>query len=184
MKNRSRIIVFLVIIGILIFGAVEGVFNPKISARQKQYAVEQSNPLTHNLKSILKFKNKYMGNASNLSNLFRVLPLNELNRTFELFPDSLTVDINYKENPVNVEDNKLKAALLYNATAAFALIDNLEGIYFKFPSATYVVKRSDFEKWYGVELSALLEKELWKSKVQDKLEDSKYLNTAAEALID
>ena len=144
---------------------------------------DQQNPTTHDLNNILKYKNKYMGNSSNIINLFYNLPLSNMEISYELFPDKLTAQVNYKEKIENINKNKVVKALLYNSTAAFALIDNIEAINYNFTGLTYKVSRSDVEKWYGQNLSALLNTEDWKSKTQLKLEDNEYVNGFAKAVL-
>lgn len=93
-----------------------------------------------------------MGNASNLANLFSSLPLSNTDRSYQLYPDTLTAEVNYKETVMNIGEEKVNKAFIYNATAAVALIDNLDAIHFDFAGESYKVIRSDVEEWYGVEL--------------------------------
>ncbi|HEY5562112.1 MAG TPA: DUF4825 domain-containing protein [Clostridiaceae bacterium] len=182
MKTRNRIIICLIVIGTSLLILVQGIIIPKNNQEKKQYIIEQQEPTTHDLESILKYKSKYMGNFSNMVNLFHTLPLNNKPRTFELFSDN-TMDVNYKENIENISGDKLSKALIYNSTAAFALIDNLQGINYNFTDGKYIVQRSDIEKWYGEDLLKLLTKDEWKSKVQVKLEDEEYIKSASEVLL-
>jgi hypothetical protein len=43
--------------------------------------------------------------------------------------------------------------------------------------------RSDVKKWYGEDISDLLKEDIWKSKVQDKLNDNEYVNNCAKAIL-
>jgi len=52
-----------------------------------------------------------------------------------------------------------------------------------FTGLTYKVLRYDVEKWYGQDLSGLLKNEECKSKVQNKLENNKYLNNCTKAVL-
>jgi len=183
MKARNKIIVCLAIMGIFLFGLVQGVIIPRNERKNAQYMAKQQNPTTHDLNSILKYKNKYMGNSSNIINLFYNLPLNNIPMSFELFPDKLRLEVNYKDTVESINENKAKKALIYNSTVAFALIDNLEGINYNFTGLTYKVSRSDVEKWYGQNLSDLLKSEEWKSKVQDKLKENEYVNGFIKAVL-
>ena len=182
MKTRNRIIVCLAILGVIIFGIVQFAIIPKINQEKRQYTIEQQEPTTHDINSILKFKNKYMGNASNIINLFYTLPLNDIPKSFELFSDKLTVQVNFKDARENIDEKKLNKALIYNSTAAFALIDNLEAINYSFTDSKYQVLRSEVQKWYGEDLSKLLNKAEWKNKVQVKLEDSEYISNCAKLI--
>jgi len=183
MKTRNRIIVFLAIIGIVLFGLVQGVIIPKNNQKKDQYVAQQVNPTTHDLNSVLKYKNKYMGNSSNITNLFHTLPLNNIPMSFELFPDKLIAQVNYKDTIENINENMVNQALIYNSTVAFALIDNLEAINYNFTGEGYKVQRSDIKKWYGKDLSSLLEKDVWKNQVQDKLKDNEYVNKCIKAIL-
>ena len=176
MKTRNKIIITLSILGIILFALVQGVVIPNNNEKKQQYVAEQQSPLTHDLGSILKYKNKYMGNASNAISLFNTLPLNNIEKSFELFPDKLTAQVKYKDTIENINEDKVNKALIYNSTAAFALIDNLQAINYSFIGTNYKILRSDVEKLYGGDLPGLLNKEAWKSKVQDKLSDNEYLN--------
>jgi len=183
MKIRNKIIICLAITGIVLFGVVQGVIIPRNYQKKIEYVIRQQNPTTHDLNSILKYKTKYMGDSSNIMNLFHTLPLNNIEMSFGLFPDKQTAEVNYKYTIENINEYRVNKALIYNSTVAFALIDNLEGINYNFTGLTYKVLRSDVEKWYGQGLSGLLKKDEWKSKVQDKLEDNQYLNNCTKAVL-
>lgn len=183
MKTRNKIIVTLSILGIVLFGLVQGVVIPRNNEKKQQYIMQQQNPTTHDLDSIFKYKSKYMGDFSNIANLFHTLPLNNVGKSYELFSDKLIAQVNYKDAVENIGEDKVSKALIYNSTAAFALIDNLQGINYSFTGTTYTILRSDVEKWYGQALSGLLKKDEWKSKVQDKLEEDEYVNDFTKAVL-
>lgn len=176
MKRNNIVIIALIVIGIISFIAVEGFVNPRMKAKEEQYKMEQRNPLTHDFTAVLNYKNKYMGNISNISHLNDNLPLGNIPKTYKLYPEELTADINYKESVVSLGEQECKQAILYNSTANFVLIDNLEFIRFNFDNLSYLIARSDVEKWYGIKLSSLQNNELWKHKVQSKLTDENYVN--------
>lgn len=175
MKVRNKIIICLFIIAILLSAIVQCVIIPKNNQKNKIYMTQQQNPTTHDLDSVLKYKNKYIGNASNVVNLFNTLPLNNIKMSFELLGDN-SIYIKYKNTIENINESQLNRDLLYNSTIAFALIDNLQAINYKVNDLNYKVLRSDVEKWYDVDLVKLLEKEQWRVKVQDKLKDTEYIN--------
>lgn len=183
MKTRNNIIIALAIIGIVFFGLVQFIVIPNNNRRYYKYMVQQQDPITHDISNVLKYRNKYMGNFSNTANLFYKLPLNNIKMTFELFPDKLTTEVKYKDTITNINGDKVTKALIYNSTVAFALIDNLQVLNYNFTGSSYKVSRSVVEKWYGQDLPGLLKKEEWKSKVQDKLEDSKYVNDCSKAIL-
>lgn len=175
MKGRNRIIICLAIIGIGLYLIVYGIIIPQNNQKKDEYIASQNNPITHDIDSIIKYKSKYMGDISNIVNLFYNLPLNNISRDFELFPDKLTVEVNYEEKVENIDKDKLDKALIYNSIAVFALIDNLQEINYNFTDSSYKFLRSDVEKMVGEDLSSLLIKTEWKIKVQDKLQSGQYL---------
>ncbi|MBP1157383.1 MULTISPECIES: DUF4825 domain-containing protein [unclassified Paenibacillus] len=183
MKARNKFIMGLIVVGIALFGMVQGIIIPQIAQNEQQYAAAQQDPLTHDFENILKYKNKYMGNAGNVSNLFRSLPLNNVDRSFQLYPDTYTVQVNYKESIGDIGEDQLDRGLIYNSTAAFALIDNLEAIHFHFSGASAKVLRSDVERWYGVKASTLAEQGNWRNRVQSKLVDEEYVRQCKEAIL-
>jgi len=176
MKTRNKIIVYLVLLGIILYVSVQCVIIPQNNIKKEQYAAEQLDPVTHDLNGISKYKSKYMGDSSNIINLFYSLPLSNVGMTFELFPEELTLEVNYKETVGGIGEERLNKALIYNSTSAFALIENLEAIKYNFPGSSYKALRFDFQKWYGDDLSSLLIDYEWKSKVQDRLKDNDYIN--------
>lgn len=177
MKTRNWVIICLMIVGVVVFGIVQGSVIPHITQEKQQYISEQKDPLTHDIGGILKYKSRYMGNASNIANLFYSLPLSNLEMSFQLRPEILKLEVNYKGDiPFRtISEDKVKQSFIYNATAAFSLIDNLEAIQFKIDGTSYNVVRSHVEQWYGVKLATLTEADTWASLVQSKLNDSKYL---------
>lgn len=186
MKTRNRIIIALAVIGAALTILVQGFIIPANNQKKLQYAISQQNPATHDLNSIIKYKNKYMGNISNLSNLFYKLPLGNTGMTFQLYPDRLTAEVNYKEaeKKINLEDKyKSSRSIIYNSTAAFALIDNLQEIDYKFMGSSYKVTRSNVEKWYGVKAQALLDGDNWKNKVQLGLKDENYIKSCSNGIL-
>ncbi|MFU1793734.1 DUF4825 domain-containing protein [Paenibacillus azoreducens] len=183
MSAKNKIIMLLAAAGILLFAAVQGIVLPKQEWDRQAYEAAQQNPQTHDLQSIAKYQNKYMGNASNLSNLMHSLPLNEVRSTFELHPDTLTADIVYHADTADLNSEKLERSLIYNATAAFALIENLEQIRFKFEDRTYTAKRSELENWYGKKLPSLTDSpKIWQPVVQEPLANPDYVKKGISSL--
>jgi hypothetical protein len=183
MKTRNKLIICLAIMGIVLFGLVQGIVIPKNNQKKNEYMAQQQDPIIHDLNSILKYKTKYMGDSSNIVNLFNKLPLNNIQMSYELFPGKLTAELNYKDSIENIKADKVNKALIYNSTAAFALVDNLEVINYNFPDGEYKVLRSDVEKWYGTELTGLLSSKEWENKVQNKLKDIEYVDNFAKAVL-
>lgn len=183
MKQRNKVIIALIVFGIILSAVVYGIIIPKINENKQKYANAQMNPETHDLESILKYKNKYMGNTSNSINLFYSLPLSNVGMSFENYPETFTLEVNYKETVWGIGEKNVNKTIIYNSTAAFALIDNLNEIHYNFTGKSYKVLRSDVEKWYGVKLSSMLKKDVWKSKVQKKLKDNEYVQNCINAIL-
>lgn len=183
MKTRNFVIITLLVIGIILFGVVQGIVIPQNERSQQKYILDQKDPLTHDFKSIIKYKNKYMGNASNLINLFHSLPLNDVGMSFQLYPDTFTAEVDYKETVWGIGKDKVDRALIYNATAAFILIDNLKAIDFNFTGASFKVSRESVEKWYDTDLSSLFAEAAWKNKVQSRMQDGDYVLKCTKAII-
>lgn len=182
MKNRDKLIVVLIIV-IALFAAIRGMVMPQVIKNNQQDISNQRNPLTQDFEIISKYKSSYMGNASNLTGLFYRLPLSDVDMSFRLFPEMLTAEVNYKASTSDIDDEMLDMSLIYNATAAFALIDNLEAIRFKFDESLFKIFRSDVEKWYGVDLQALAEETAWKDKVQSRLKDEEYIQSCLKEIV-
>jgi hypothetical protein len=172
MKTRHQLHISLVVLITALLGILQGCVTPQVADNK---IAAQQDPLTHDITSTLTYKNPYMGNASNLANLFSSLPLSNTDRSFQLYPDTLTAEVNYKETVMNIGEEKVNRALIYNATAVFALIDNLDAIRFDFAGESYKATRSDVEKWYGVDVSTLVDKGSWEKLVQSKLHDPEYV---------
>lgn len=174
MRKKNILIVCLMIVGVLVFFIVNFVIVPKQQQEKEAYQEEQLNPLTHDINYIMEYKNKYMGNASNLINLYSHLPLADVDKDFELESEELTLIVKYKETAGRIGEVKLKTSLIYNATASFALIDNLEKITYNLTGSSYSVLRSDVASLYK-DLGSITEKTLWDKEVRDKLADEEYV---------
>ena len=202
-KQREKIIIILIIVAVIIF-ALQRYYVHLIDEKQNKYLNDQQEVTTCDLDYIMEYKNLYMGNASNLGNLFRRLPLRVSIKDFQLFPNELTAQINFNDSELNVgrasleskntavtgtvEDihaiyqNEVNKSLSYNAIATFALIDNLEGIIYKFTDITYTVTRDDIEAIY-VNLDNLLEKDTWNKVIRDPFGDKEYVIELAEKIL-
>jgi hypothetical protein len=73
-------------------------------------------------------------------------------------------------------------SLIYNSTAAFALIDNLEVVIYHFSDITYRVNRSDVEALYS-DFDNILNETNWKEYVQSPLNNDKYIEATKNILI-
>lgn len=157
--------------GLILSGIVQFVIIPKQDAAAEQYENEQKHPLTHDLDYIIGYKNDYMGNASNTTQLFYHLPLGETVKDFELDSDDLEVMVHYDNSVKNIGTVKLQQNLVYNSTAAFALIANLEKITYHFRDETFSIDRKAVEKLYGGLGNLIENKDIWNKRVRDPLAD-------------
>ncbi len=182
-KRRNSVIIVLLIIGVAALCAVEIGFKPNIWHQRQHYALAQLNPQTNDFNNIVKFKNPYVGNNSNDVNLNGNLPLANVPHTFSIDSTTRELDVRYtkSEQDLGMAMSQFQASLVYNATANFALIDNLNAITFSFPGAAYHVTRTQVQAWYGVAPSKLSSEPTWKQKVQNKLSDLKYVTSAYQA---
>ncbi|GMA51514.1 hypothetical protein GCM10025857_28710 [Alicyclobacillus contaminans] len=178
MKMRNLVIILLLAIGVFAFVIVEFSVKPIIRARQQAYLAAQENPLTHDVQGVLQYRNAYMGNASNDAHLNANLPLGRFIQTYELHPNQLELVIHYRRPDLSMTSSFFKAALLYDATANFALIGNLQAITFDFPAQAFHATRDAVQRWYGLNPSTLASGSTWKTQVQRRLGDEAYVNAA------
>lgn len=184
MKRRNNIIIALALVAVALLAITECVFFPQQRQEERNYSIAQQNPVTHDLDTVLRYKSKYMGDASNNINLFHTLPLNEYLKDFKQNPDLFELTVNYNIGIGNiviglsdgeVEEQTLEKALIYNSTAAFALIDNLQTLNYHLSDRTYTITRSSIQSAVSKNPAALLTKAAWKTNLQDKLRDSGYI---------
>ncbi|WP_277668373.1 DUF4825 domain-containing protein [Caproiciproducens galactitolivorans] len=166
MKTRDRIIIALGIIGILFVFATIQIRNKQYQV-EKAYAQAQQEVTSHDLQSILPYKNKYMGNAPNNINLFSHLPLSDYPRNYSQNPDTFTFEIHFEGTASGMGKNRLQKEILYSSVAGFALIDNLQSLKYDFTDQCFTVRRKDIEKQYG-DLKVLLNESSWHA-MQEKL---------------
>ncbi|QUG43576.1 DUF4825 domain-containing protein [Psychrobacillus sp. INOP01] len=152
---------------VLLLGVVYVLSNNQKQVGQED--VEQQSVETHNFKKVLAYENEYMGDNSNITNLFNNLPLSNHRDLVELEPDTLTFVVNYNTSG----DEK---AAIYNATAAFILIKNLEVIDMHFTDQSYVITRENVEGWFGDEFDSLIDPAVFKEKVQQPIMENTTTN--------
>ncbi len=204
MKNKNKLIIGLLMAGIALFSIVQFVIVPQYNAKEEQYLSAQLEATTHDINYILPYKNEYMGNNSNTINLFWHLPLATSEMKFQLVSDSFTVQIDYQDILLNVGnesmshksfaafgstdelneiyENEVKKSLIYNSTAAFALIDNLEYIIYRFSDVSYKVGREEIEALY-IDFASILNETNWKNEVQNNLKDNSYVADIAKEIL-
>ena len=128
----------------------------------------QQDPLKHNFENVLEFESKYMGDASNTSAFFQLLPLNEYKGSIEMDPDRFSLIVHY-EASISDLGEKAEQAFLYNTTAAFLMLENLKTVELQFHDDSYKVNRENVEKWFGEEFETLIDPDVFKEKVQKPL---------------
>jgi len=202
-NKKNKLIIGLVTLGILVFG-VTLFFVIQSNGKVEQYKAEQLEATTHDINYVLPYKNEYMGNNSNTVNLFYHLPLTTSDMKFELFPDTLTVQIDYSNTLLHVGKesmshkqyaasgladelntiykNEVEKSIIYNSTAAFALIDNLEYIVYHFSDVSYKVSRTDIKALYS-NFDTILNETNWKDNVQSKLKEKSYIADVASRVL-
>lgn len=182
MKKRGILITIFLIFGIALFSITEFVLKPRQKEKAERYELEQQDAKTHDFKRVIKYKSKYMGDASNLINLTSNLPLSDIQRTAEINSERLEYIINYKAAAEDIGMDKIKSSLIYNASASFALIENLKIITFNFSDGSYSINRDDVEKWCNMELSDLQDNNKWKENIQSKMHDEVYIDKSFNSL--
>lgn len=151
------------IIGITLVLLIGVVYVLNSNQKQvKQGNVEQLHVTTHDFQKVLAYESDYMGDASNISNLFNNLPLSNHKGTIELDSDNFICVVNYDAK----SDEKVA---IYNATAAFVLIKNLETVDMRFSDQSYEITRKQVEGWFGPDFEALIDPTVFKEKVQQPL---------------
>lgn len=201
MKSKNRLIVAFLITGVVLFLVMQFWVTSQKN-RDEAYRLAQLNPSTHDITSIMEYKNPYMGNNSNIVNLFYHLPLATDNRSFHLIPDEFTLEVIYQdtfleagkasmkqqsyaaEGPADelnkIYVNTAQKALIYDSAAAFLLIGNLQQINYRFADGTYQVKRTQMESFYA-DFNQILDHDAWKQQVQDPLSNTFYVDETFEA---
>lgn len=196
MKRKNKQIMLLLCVGVILT-IVTAVIGARQEQAKKAYGREQFDATAADIAYITPYKNLYMGNASNMINLFYHLPLGGSSMKFHLFSEKLTVQVTYEstmiqagktnlqnisedaKNMTDISDDdctvEVKKSLIYNATAAFSLIDNLNAIEYVFSDAKYQVKRADLESIY-TDFKDIKNKNNWKTQVQEPLEKNDYIN--------
>lgn len=113
----------------------------------KKYNVSTvpKSPFNRNVSGIdnlIKYKNKYLGNNSNIGNLINSLPLANYGYAFEI--DGTNLIINYYMTDWYYNDNLyVNKALIYNSVSLFSLIDNLDNITYNFSGSSYYLNRNN-----------------------------------------
>lgn len=181
MRKKNIVIIALLCVGAVLFGIVQFIIVPNNNAQKEAFEKAQLDPLTHDIKYIEEYKSKYMGDASNIINLYSNLPLADVSHDFEMKPDDLKLIVNYKETVSRIGEKQTQGKLIYNATVSFALIDNLERIVYNFTGDAFEVSRSDVEAFYP-DWDRIMDNVIWDTQVRNKLGDPAYVSEIFDAL--
>lgn len=95
------------------------------------------------------FEGMYVGDSVTISHLFEELPFSKIPHLFRIEDTKLIVD--YKETSWYLSDNyeeDIEANILYNATAAFTLINNLSELTMQFSDISYTFTREEINTIY------------------------------------
>lgn len=174
MNKKNTVIVGLLAIAIVLFCSIQFWIIPTNRAKETEYARNQTDALTHDISVIETYRTPYIGNASNVSGLFEVLPLNNISKKFEINSDNCILTVHYLDTVWNIGEEKVQRNLIYNSVAAMAAIDNLSGIIYNFSDDSYSFERTQIEEVFGSPLSELLEEKNWVEKVQNELSSEEF----------
>ena len=167
MDKRRLMLILLVVIGVALFIWIQFFEVPnkvKIGEEKKQ-----QDPLTHDFETVTSFENPYMGDASNLGGLFSALPLNNYRGPMEMDAEKFSLIVDYDFGNSEISTETVKQAVVYNTTAAFTLIGNLQEIILLIDDESYSVTRENVEKWFGTTLVDFKDPKIFKEKVQERL---------------
>lgn len=168
-RVKLKISIALFAVGLLVFGWVQFVYVPKIDAKVEQEQLEQLEPETHHFDRVLKYEHAYMGSAGNNMNLVNNLPMSDVPRMFQQDPETFTFTVNYEETVGDVGKDRVEKAVLYNATAIFALIKNMETVEFSFADTTYSVTRKRVNEWLDEDVALFNDEKIFQEKVQQPI---------------
>lgn len=132
--------------------------------------------------NILQYKNKYIGNNSNISNLVGKLALSEYGYVIEIDSEKLGLNIHYHVTDWYINENHyLEKSLLYNTVSIFSLIDNVQKLTFNFSGKSYQVTRKQIEEHYPnyKEIAGNgIDKEKFNQYVENKMNDEEFVQKA------
>lgn len=174
MTKKNKFIICLLSIAVILFCVIQFWVIPAKQVRQKEYALNQTDALTHDISAIENRKSSYIGDANNIANLFYSLPLCDISMKFQIDSETCALTVNYLDTVWNIGEEKVQRDLIYNSVAAMAAIDNLSEITYEFSGDSYSFDREQMEDIFGSPLSNLLEEGKWISDVQNKLSSKEF----------
>ena len=166
MDKQKVLLIVVVLIGVPLFIWIQFFEVPnKVKIGEEKM---QQDPTTHQFEKVQQYEQKYMGDASNIGQLFEALPLGNYKGTFEMEPEDFFLNMNYLSTS-EIPKEKIKQAVLYNTTATFVLINNLEEIEMSFDDESYVVRKENVVEWFGEPITELKNPQAFMEKIQDQL---------------
>lgn len=175
MNRKNKLIIGLLGIGLLLFCTIQFWIIPTNNARDAEYAKNQTEALTHDIRAIEEYRSAYIGNASNIVGLFENLPLCDISKKYEIDSENCILTVNYLDTVWNIGEEKVQRALIYSSVAAMAAIDNLSDINYSFSGAEYSFTRKQIEEIYGTPLSRLLSQESRNEELRNRLNDINFI---------
>ena len=91
--------------------------------------------------------------------------------------------INYHQTVSEIGETIVHESLIYNSTAAFALVGNLEEIEYNFQGRFFIVKRENVEKLYQDFEQLITDKDIWNEKVRDPLGRKVYIEESLATIL-
>lgn len=173
--NKNKVIIGLLAAAVIVFGVIRFGVIPANQVKQTEYANDQTDALTHDISVVEDFKSPYVGNASNVANLFYSLPLCNISMEFQIDSEACALTVSYHDTVENLGVEKVRRDLLYNSIAAMAAVDNLSAITYRFSDNAYSFEREEIEAGFGTPLSGLLNQETWTQRVQSKLSSADFV---------
>lgn len=161
MRKRNIVIVVLFMMGMIL--AAAAIFGTHEFGRQKSKQWNEQFSITGNQWNLIKnYQSQYMGDSSNIVGLFYHLPLGSEKLTYQIDSEAFLFEIDYEQDLAKVgihnhnvskeknynEKKDLKKgekeayqAMIYNSVIAFSLIDNLQGIRYRFKDHCFFITR-------------------------------------------
>ena len=138
--------------------------------------------------NIIKYKNKYVGNNSNIGNLISSLPLSEYGYVFQIDSNNLGLIIDYHITDWYINENYyLEKSIVYNSVSIFSLIDNVKYIKYNFSGKTYEVKKeiviSTFPNYKDI-VNNGIDKEAFNKYLEQKIPDNEFINLYFKKFVD
>lgn len=134
------------------------------------------------IRQIIRYQSNYIGDNSNIGNLFHALPLSERGYVFEIDSENCGATIDYHTTDwYGNEDLYTEKGLIYNSVSAFALIRNLEYIRYNFSGSSYVITRKEVEQnypeYHQVVNGQKIDEEAFDEYVESKMNEDEFVKT-------